>query len=113
MENEEDKKRVYSLEEINAFVEDETLRLPISLKLEKPFEFGSESLEYITITREPLAGDIGSLPVSGQLVGDMYGVLAKITNWPLPKIKKLRMKDYKNLSSILKYFLDDSDDDGE
>ena len=104
----------FTYKEIKAFVEAETLILPITMKLSKPISFGESTiLDCITFEREPVAGDIELLPVGGQVMGDSYKVISKITGWELPKIKRLSVKDLKRISSVLQYFLDDSEEDGE
>jgi hypothetical protein len=62
------------------------------LTLKKPIIIGDKEITELEFF-EVEAGDLESVPLSNQKLGDYFPVLSKITRQPLPIIRKLSVAD--------------------
>ena len=81
------------------------MEFPIIIKLDKPLKHGDEEITELKITREPVAGDLRDMNLSGITFGDVMQVLSRISDCPLPILNKLGMKDLSKATPIMTDFL--------
>lgn len=82
------------------------MTFPIVIKLKKPLIHGDKEITEIKINREPVAGDLRDLNLSGITFGDVMQVLSRISDCPLPVLNKLGMKDVSTIIPKMTDFLD-------
>lgn len=75
------------------------------IKLSKPVELGSETFEFIEI-REPILGDLQGLNLDSlSEANSLITLISRISNLPLPAVKKLSFSDLQPISTAISAFL--------
>lgn len=100
----------FTIGDARAFIKEDSLELPFTLKLSKPITLGSETLDSFTFRNEPTAGDVENMPVRDQKMGHFYPVISKMTGETLVSVRKLSFKDMQNCMEIANYFLGGSEE---
>jgi hypothetical protein len=96
----------FDIEEIQSFISEKNLKLPITLKLVDPVKLTESTLiETLTFANKVTAGDMEKLPVDSQVMGDFYPALSKMTGQSIILIKKLSFEDANNAMEVVNYFL--------
>jgi len=98
-------KQAYTGKEIESFIEQGEISLPITVKLSSPIPFGDDTYSELTFKKEPTAGDLAEMPVSGQVLGDTFRIVSSMTGVETPVIKKMTMKDFTTCQNVVQNFL--------
>lgn len=105
---------VFKIEDIREFIKNDSLELPVTLKLKKPVKYtDTEIIDSITIHREPTAGDIDDLPAQNHKMKDYYKPISLMTGETLILIRKLSAGDIMSLMEVFGHFLGGSQKTGE
>ncbi len=67
-------------------------KLPIKIKLAKPIATDEGEITELILKREPTGGDWGPFNVQNPTISDFQRVASKISDIPLPFIKKMDTK---------------------
>ena len=78
---------------------------PVTIELKKPIEHGQGQVERLVFNREPVAGDFFDLQPSGWTAGDYGLVISRLTDQPLPVIKRLSVPDFRAAMLRVEAFL--------
>ena len=95
----------------------EHVELPKTFILEFPFDFGkkenAETITELTILRRLRAGDLIDIKTGqGLPLGDMLKLIARVTEWPMVKVKLLDGYDLMQVSEVINSFLLGGQTDG-
>lgn len=103
---------VFTIEDARAFVEEGTMSLPFTLKLNTPIKLGEETVSEITFKNEPTAADVEKMPIKDQQMGHFYPVISKMTGETLVGIRRMGFKDLQACMELANHFLGGSDEAG-
>ena len=78
---------------------------PIVINLKKPIDHGQGSVTQLVFSREPILDDFFELPPSGWSNGEFAHVISRLTDQPLPVIKRLSVPDYQEAFKVVQSFL--------
>jgi hypothetical protein len=77
---------------------------PVTVKLDEPIEFGSETISELTI-RSPKAKDMRGLPMEGANIGHILDLVAKLCGQPPSVIDELGTADLLKVSEHVANFI--------
>lgn len=85
---------------------DQEYQLPYTMKLQYPIPFGKdETITELEFKRRLIAEDMFNLPVQGQVLGDTFKLISKMTCQPMSVIKKLDAVDIMEAGKVVNSFL--------
>jgi hypothetical protein len=78
---------------------------PHTIKLIRPFDYGQERVESVTLEKEPDAGDLVQIMNVERKGDQMLRIVSTCTGWPDPKIKLIKARDILAIVEVVKPFL--------
>jgi hypothetical protein len=80
---------------------------PITIKLSRPIQHGTDTITELVITREPEAGDFRDMPADPrmQTVGHSLDIIGKLAGQPPSVMSKLKPKDLSKVTEVFEHFL--------
>jgi hypothetical protein len=80
--------------------------IPHTMALKYPIPFGKdEQITELVFERRLIAEDMMQLPVQGQVLGDTFKLISKMTRQPMSVIKKLDAEDIMEAGKVVNSFL--------
>jgi len=87
------------------------VKLPYTLSLKYPVQMGQEEVTELTFQKRLTGEDIFQLPVNGQVLGDTFRLISKMTLQPISLIKRMDAVDILEAGKVVNSFLPTSQED--